>query len=174
MAAHMPDAQPAEALQERGTGPGGVGKRGRAPTRHETHTISVARAAGRAVPTPEAPERGRTPFGPGYSDRLLGFAHVERAQLQGTPIETPFLISHRFRPAPETWPCYQIGPGIFTVNVTNKEYAQKRWDGFMDALRDGLLTFEASHPAGIQQLRFVNVNLIYWPFAGSMRRGWPC
>ena len=39
----------------------------------------------------------------------------------------PFFVTHRFRKSENSWPCIQLGTGIFTVNQVNDNY---NWEEF--------------------------------------------
>ncbi len=71
---------------------------------------------------------------------------------------TPYIIKHRFRTAKEGFPILQIGPGIFTVNDTEK-YS---WVDFKKRISEGLKVLHEAHPNATNfvikelTLRFVN------------------
>ena len=56
--------------------------------------------------------------------KARGYSTVERPNPTGLSI--PHVVTHRFRPKPNVWPCYQIGLGIATVNQINDGY---EWGG---------------------------------------------
>ena len=88
-----------------------------------------------------------------------GFGHYERANPR-LPVsaDIPHTVLHRFRKGPETWPCYQIGLGIFTTNQTNDGYA---WDGFKSSVLGGLSLLNEAHPEGLESLNLVGLELKY-------------
>ena len=63
-----------------------------------------------------------------------GYATAERAQ-EDLPGGLPLVVSHRFREQTDSWPCYQIGFGIFTVNQIAEGY---KWSLFKDHIKTGL------------------------------------
>lgn len=86
-----------------------------------------------------------------------GYPTVERIN-SGIPAQIPHLVSHRFRPAPNTWPCLQIGTGIFTVNQINDGYA---WRSFKADIDKGLQLLDKGHPSGLDGLSLMSVELTY-------------
>ena len=66
---------------------------------------------------------------PGYSlllgklhDKICGdYPHHEVLPAAAVPDEiSGYVVKHRFRSAPNSWPLVQVGPGILTVNETKK------------------------------------------------------
>ena len=86
-----------------------------------------------------------------------GYTVVERINI-GLPSQIPHLLSHRFRPAPNTWPCIQIGTGIFTVNQINDGYT---WNSFKANIDKGLQLLIKGHPSGLEGLPLMSVDLTY-------------
>ena len=86
-----------------------------------------------------------------------GFPVVERIN-SGLPAQIPHVVSHRFRPAPNTWPCLQIGTGIFTVNQINDGYT---WNSFKANIDKGLQLLNKGHPSGLEGLPLMSVELTY-------------
>lgn len=88
--------------------------------------------------------------------RAEGFTTVERPNPPG--LSFPHLVTHRFRRAPDTWPCYQIGLGLFTANQVNDGYA---WSDFKTVILDGLRLLDRGHPHGLISLPPFWVELRY-------------
>jgi len=88
--------------------------------------------------------------------RSAGYAHVET--LDAPPTFVPHVVSHRFRPSPDTWPCYQIGLGILTANLTNEFYD---WKVFKECVLNGLRMLSQSKPGGFNALSEAGVSLKY-------------
>lgn len=64
----------------------------------------------------------------------------------------------QFRPAPDAWPLFQLGPGIFTVNDTHKDYD---WTGrFSPLVAKGLDKLERAYerqlPYHMAALRYID------------------
>ena len=55
----------------------------------------------------------------------------------------PMFISHRFRAKENTWPVYQVGLGIFTVNQLNDGYS---WESFKNTIETGLEIYSQADP----------------------------
>lgn len=70
----------------------------------------------------------------------------------------PHLISYRFRKAPNTWPCYQLGLGIFTINQVNDGYG---WKTFKQDILKGLEMVNESHPSKLSGLSPIGIALTY-------------
>lgn len=106
-------------------------------------------------------QKDETDFFPGIfsqSVRDLDFKFSELVNFdQGRP-NLPFEIKHRFRKAVNTWPCYQIGLGIFTANQIGNmsleadEKDEYNWDEFKLVIDSGLKAFDKSYPSGINNL----------------------
>jgi len=70
----------------------------------------------------------------------------------------PHLINFRFRKAQDTWPCLQLGTGIFTVNQLNEGYD---WQTFKPSVLEGIKILDKSHPSKIRGLSPLYVELRY-------------
>lgn len=70
----------------------------------------------------------------------------------------PHLINHRFRKAPNSWPCLQMGTGIFTVNQINEGYD---WDTFKPTVLEGISILDKSHPKNLKGLSPLYIELRY-------------
>lgn len=89
--------------------------------------------------------------------KAKGYPIVERINA-GFPAQIPHVVSHRFRSAPNTWPCYQIGLGLFAVNQINDGYS---WKTFKEAITAGLELLNDGHPSGLESLPLIGVDLTY-------------
>ena len=88
-----------------------------------------------------------------------GLAHTERLIPPELPIELlPHKPNLRFRPAANKWPLYQIGPGIFTANITPP---YNGWPVFRKALSDGLSALYKAYPIAGKTLRVSRTDLRY-------------
>ena len=85
-----------------------------------------------------------------------GFSTVERTNLglQGAP----HVVTHRFRKAPNVWPCYQIGIGAMTTNQLNDGY---KWENYKKAVLSGLEMLDKAHPSGTANIPRIGVDLKY-------------
>jgi uncharacterized protein (TIGR04255 family) len=66
------------------------------------------------------------------------------------------VVQHRFRTAPNDWPLIQVGPGILTVNDTDKYI----WPDFRARCVSAVATLFQAHPKPVD-LRAANVQLRY-------------
>ncbi|WP_345993241.1 TIGR04255 family protein [Sulfurimonas sp. HSL-1716] len=64
--------------------------------------------------------------------------YVVSENLQKGQHNLPQQITNRFRKGENTWPCLQIGMGIFTVNQIAKDYT---WTNFKNDIIQGLMFF---------------------------------
>lgn len=88
--------------------------------------------------------------------RDAGFQVVERPNVSG--INIPHIVTHRFRKERGTWPCYQIGLGLFTANQISKGYS---WGTFKTTILKGLNLLNTGHPKQLDGLLPVHVELRY-------------
>jgi uncharacterized protein (TIGR04255 family) len=88
-----------------------------------------------------------------------GFGYLEKplSNFKG-PIPHPHQVAHRYRKAPNAWPCYQIGLGIFATNQVNDGYD---WPTFKDAIINGLNLLDNGHPLSLASLPLIGVELRY-------------
>lgn len=96
---------------------------------------------------------------PGQFKQLVaaeGFTTDEAAN-PGLPA-LPHTVKYRFRKAPDAWPCYQIGLGIFTVNQVNDGYGGAR---FKKQIQDGLTILGKTQKDGLKGLNGIGVELRY-------------
>lgn len=84
----------------------------------------------------------------------LGFTSVERPY----PAGIPHVPSLRFRRAPNTWPCYQVGLGIFTTNQINDGYD---WSTFKENVLQGIHLFDKTRDVGLADIPNVMIELRY-------------
>lgn len=95
--------------------------------------------------------------------KTSGFAHVERINQPAPELPVsmplfPHMVAYRFRRAQDTWPCYQIGLGVFTVNQVNEGYD---WPSFKAAVVEGLALLDKGHPNKLSGLPPIGVELRY-------------
>lgn len=88
--------------------------------------------------------------------KTQGFTNVERLG-SGAP-RMPHMVTYRYRKAPNVWPCYQTGLGIFTANQINDGYG---WNSFSASIKTGLELLDKGHPAGIATLPLIGADLRY-------------
>src|SRR4051812_29683462 len=113
----------------------------------------------------ETPSRGQTAFRllfGRYYDRIRGtYPEVEDLPASQVPEGlTPNIVRHRFRSGPNEWPLTQIGPGILTVNETEKY----KWDPFRERIGESLRALFEGYPTDISpfvptrvELRYINI-----------------
>ena len=90
----------------------------------------------------EDASRGQTAFrlffGRYYDKIREGYPEIEDLPASQVPEAlTPNIVRHRFRARPNQWPLTQIGPGILTVNETEKY----KWDSFRERIEGALAAF---------------------------------
>ncbi|WP_417215896.1 TIGR04255 family protein [Alcanivorax sp.] len=67
-----------------------------------------------------------------------------RERLDPEAPEIPGFAKYRFRKAPNKWPCYQFGLGLFTANqigsaaISSPQIEEYDWDDFKPAISEGL------------------------------------
>lgn len=86
-----------------------------------------------------------------------GFVTIERVNPEIVKA-VPHVVTYRFRKAPATWPCYQIGTGMFTVNQINDGY---KWETFKPDVVKGLQVLNEGHPTGLGGLSRFGIELRY-------------
>jgi uncharacterized protein (TIGR04255 family) len=75
------------------------------------------------------------------------------------PLELlPHKPNLRFRTAPNRWPLFQVGPGIFTTNITPP---YKGWPEFRKALAEGLSALYTAYPVAAKTLKVSRTHLRY-------------
>jgi uncharacterized protein (TIGR04255 family) len=113
-----------------------------------------------ALQTGPLPGTGRDP----HYQLLLGklfdtikrdYPYHEDLPAASVPPElTPRVVHHRFRLGPNDWPVVQIGPGVMTVNETQKYV----WEDFEQRINQVLLALISSHPKP-EELKFEQIML---------------
>lgn len=88
--------------------------------------------------------------------RSSGLAISDSINLELPPL--PHIVKTRFRATPGSWPCYQIGTGIFTANQANDGY---EWKSFREAIVRGLEFVSASYSGGLNAMPLMGVELRY-------------
>lgn len=88
------------------------------------------------------------------------FPHVDNRQPHFNLAPQAFMYQaiRQYRPAPGRWPLYQLGPGVFSVNDTNKDYD---WQGkFRPLVAKGLERLEKAYegvlPYNQAALRYID------------------
>lgn len=100
-----------------------------------------------------------------------GYSYFERPVDPTLPagLKLPHKVNHRFRRAKDTWPCFQIGLGIFTANqlgnLALKEEGIDRddydWDTFLPVILSGIASLDQSLSGGVSGLGNAVVMLNY-------------
>ena len=92
------------------------------------------------------------------SERLVSrFPHHAALPAASIPAQMiPHCVQHQFRPAEDKWPVVQVGPGIYTYNVTN-DYG---WQSFRDGAVWAVNELFNAHP-GRDDLRMGQLMLRY-------------
>ena len=104
-----------------------------------------------AEATPEqAPMAGLAKLG--FSVHESVNSHIPEA------LSFPQVVRHRYRKAEGTWPCYQIGLGIFTTNQVNDGY---EWGVFKGDILRGLQILDEHHPKHLAGLPNFGIDLRY-------------
>lgn len=71
----------------------------------------------------------------------------------------PHFVKFRYRKSAESWPCYQLGLGIFTINQTAEQYDEQK---FVNDISDGLEIFTSSIEERIESIvNTLTINLKY-------------
>jgi uncharacterized protein (TIGR04255 family) len=91
----------------------------------------------------------------------LGYLHVERLVPAEVPIELcPYQPIFRCRLEANRWPLFQIGPGLFTCNITPP---YNGWTAFRSVIKSGLEALEKTYGLGsvaiepnLAQVRYIN------------------
>lgn len=95
-------------------------------------------------------------------DRLASqFPHFVDLPASQLPEElAPFIVRHQFRPAADSWPVIQLGPGIATFNQTKHQY---QWSTYKSGLHQFLSALFESRKANTEptqpnrvQFRYLN------------------
>lgn len=90
---------------------------------------------------------------------LAGYRYEEKLVPDGIPIELlgdkPLI---RFRPTATSWPLFQLGPGLFIVNLVPP---YKGWKDFRGTLEVGLSALLESYPQADENLSIKRLELKY-------------
>jgi uncharacterized protein (TIGR04255 family) len=71
------------------------------------------------------------------------YPHHEPLPTANAPDELAgYIIQHRFRVAPDSWPLVQIGPGVLTINST-EDY---KWEDFRPRVEEAFAKLYDAHP----------------------------
>ncbi|WP_416898913.1 MAG: TIGR04255 family protein [Minwuia sp.] len=88
-----------------------------------------------------------------------GFERVDRLIPEDVPLElVPSRPLFRLRKSPDTWPLYQIGPGIFTANIIPP---YNGWNDFKAFIKQGISGVVQSYPVSEKTLRFSKAHCRY-------------
>lgn len=79
----------------------------------------------------------------------------------------PFLPRFRYRNSITSWPCFQLGTGIFTVNQIKEGYSGHV---FKDSVIQGLQMLEAVLPNSLASLPLISIELKYQDGMSSERK----
>ncbi|WP_088342453.1 MULTISPECIES: TIGR04255 family protein [Rhodomicrobium] len=91
--------------------------------------------------------------------KAKGFGFVEELQSPDFPREfRPYIPERRFRKQQGEWPLFQIGPGLFTVNVT-PPYGG--WNNFKLFLAESIELLFKSYPISVKYLKIKGLELRY-------------
>ncbi|MFE8073279.1 TIGR04255 family protein [Marinobacteraceae bacterium S3BR75-40.1] len=87
-----------------------------------------------------------------------GFGHSENVGEDPDRPKLPFEVRHRFRKNSGSWPCFQIGLGLFTANqignrsVDSGNKDEYDWKNFKPVIIDGIQALNSSLSDGIKNL----------------------
>jgi len=88
-----------------------------------------------------------------------GYTHIERMIPDQVPLE--FLahkVVSRFRTGANTWPLFQIGPGLLTANIVPP---YEGWRSFVPTLKLGFEALHRAYPSASTHLRIKRMELRY-------------
>ncbi|MCX7087052.1 MAG: TIGR04255 family protein [Methylococcales bacterium] len=89
---------------------------------------------------------------------MQGYKTAQDAQ-PNAPVLMPWVATHRFRDKDDTWPCFQVGLGIFTVNQVKNGYS---WESFKNSIKIGLNVLEQADSEKLAKIsNSLSVFLIY-------------
>lgn len=95
-----------------------------------------------------------------FNDRIKKeYPISENLDISQLPLELspPYVVRHRFRQAENSWPIYQLGPGVLTFNQ-GREYSS--FEDFKTQVLIGFVKFVDAYPkAG--DLKFTTISLRY-------------
>jgi uncharacterized protein (TIGR04255 family) len=93
-----------------------------------------------------------------YDKVLEIYPHHEPLPSSNMPDElSGYMVQHRFRSKKDDWPLIQIGPGIVTLNDTNKYV----WQDFRDRGCQLIEQLFATYPNAANDLSIINLQLKY-------------
>jgi uncharacterized protein (TIGR04255 family) len=87
-----------------------------------------------------------------------GFGLLEVIENQ-PPI--PHLVKYRYREKPGSYPLYQLGNGVFTVNQIDFDGYNYDWDIFKTDIERGVTLLEKSYPFNIKKFPLMEIQLRY-------------
>lgn len=95
-----------------------------------------------------------------FYDRIQpeGFQSIDLPIAAVPEVLTSHVVRHQFRKASDTWPLFQLGPGILTVNETSSY----TWDTYFPVAKSAIERLFASYPSesplrpGDVRLRYLN------------------
>jgi uncharacterized protein (TIGR04255 family) len=94
-----------------------------------------------------------------YYDRVRHlYPKLEELPVAMIPEEmTPYTVRHRFRTGENQWPITQLGPGVLTINETDKY----EWRTFRPRVEESLRALFESFPTEISPLKPTQVEIRY-------------
>lgn len=100
-------------------------------------------------------------FMPGKFQLLAQDAGINFLKVFENRPSIPHLIKYRYSEKLGSYPLYQLGNGIFTINqIDTKEY-EYVWDKFKEDVSKGIRIFEKCYPKPLQDLPLLNLQLTY-------------
>lgn len=78
-----------------------------------------------------------------------GYKITENIQ-QNQGFMMPKLVSHRFRKYKNSYPCFQVGLGIFTINQVKDNY---NWSSFKESIKTGLEIYSEAEPNKLNDIK---------------------
>lgn len=79
-----------------------------------------------------------------------GYSNIELLTSPNQPMSIPGQATHRFRTKANTWPCFQVGLGVLTVNQIEKGYS---WKSFQETIGLALEMFEQANAKLFEQIK---------------------
>ncbi len=73
----------------------------------------------------------------------------------------PHLVKYRYRKKQESYPLYQLGDGVYTINQANFGEFVYDWDTFKIDVQRGIKLLEKSYPFPIKDLPLIDIQLRY-------------
>jgi uncharacterized protein (TIGR04255 family) len=83
----------------------------------------------------------------------------------------PHLATRRYRKAPNSYPVYQTGLGVFAANQINDGYD---WTSFKASILNGLQMLDRAYPGGLSQIPPIGLELRYQDgfYLGNIDSSW--